>query len=455
MKLLTPADRAQLESLALRVDLPSVQRRAQLLILYDDGLTTREIAAQVGLSQGRVRDWRRQYEIKGMNCIPPLNSIGGMGVFTPLSLLSGEPPEENRSGGEVENAEKNLGEVPNPEDELNPKDELNPMVELNPWEALFALQRPGVEPGDSLAEAGRKVLRFLLAQMLRHEEGTRQGNDIEELHDMRVATRRMRAAFIVFEDAYKPKVLIRHLKGLRATGRALGRVRDLDVFMEKAEHYLDSLPEIHRRGLDPLLDAWQSERESSRSAMLAHLGSSAYCIFKNTFYAFLSTSGAGARHVPAGLPVPDQVQHIAPVLVYNRLAAVRAFEPILNTASLQQLHALRIEFKKLRYTLEFFTEVLGEEAKEIIVSIKTLQDHLGDLNDANVACQILRQFLDDWEIRQSNLPMDARRSPEPILAYLAFQHAERYRLMIAFRPAWVNFDQPEIRHKLALALSVL
>jgi hypothetical protein len=49
---------------------------------------------------------------------------------------------------------------------------------------------PGIEPVDPLAEAGRKLMRFQFAEMLRHEEGTRLGDDTEALHDMRVATRR-------------------------------------------------------------------------------------------------------------------------------------------------------------------------------------------------------------------------------------------------------------------------
>jgi CHAD domain-containing protein len=76
---------------------------------------------------------------------------------------------------------------------------------------------------------------------------------------------------------------------------------------------------------------------------------------------------------------------LAPLLIYTRLASVRAFNAILPDASIEQLHGLRIEFKKLRYTIEFFREVLGEEARAVIDDLKALQDHLGDLNDAQGA----------------------------------------------------------------------
>lgn len=318
---------------------------------------------------------------------------------------------------------------------------------------LLELKSPGVEPKDPLSEAGRKVLIYNFAQMVRHEAGTRLGEDIEELHDMRVATRRMRAAFEVFADAFERKSIKKHLKGLRATGRALGRVRDLDVFMEKASHYLDTLPGDQHQGLEPLLNLWEKERENDRDKMLKYLNSEAYENFKRDFLDFLTTPGKGAKTVAD--TDPHLVRHVVPVLIYSRMAAVRAYGPTLDSATISQLHMLRIEFKKLRYSLEFFREVLGEGSKELIKEIKNLQDHLGDLNDADVACNILRQFLDDWESRQVYKPISERDNPEPIVAYLAAKHAERYFLISTFHDVWLRFDQPQMRSKLATAIAIL
>jgi len=317
------------------------------------------------------------------------------------------------------------------------------------------MDKTGILPADPMSEAGRKVLLYHFAEMLAHEEGTRLGDDIEELHDMRVATRRMRAAFEVFGEAFEPKVLKTHLRGLKATGRALGRVRDLDVFMEKAGHYLDSLPESERSGLDPLLHVWQEEREQARIEMNAYLASEAYQEFKLKFNRFLQTPGDGAVAIAQDHPTPILVREIAPVLIYNRLAAVRAYTSVLTHASIEQMHALRIEFKKLRYTVEYFREVLGEQSRDVISDIKKLQDHLGDLNDADVATNILRGFLDSWDARQALLPVSERQNPEAIVGYLAARHAERHRLMVTFQEAWEFFLRPEFRQNLALAISVL
>jgi CHAD domain-containing protein len=315
--------------------------------------------------------------------------------------------------------------------------------------------KTGITPDDPMSEAGRKVLLYHFAEMLAHENGTRLGEDIEELHDMRVATRRMRAAFEVFGEAFEPKVLKVHLKGLKATGRALGRVRDLDVFMEKAQHYLEGLPESERSGLDPLLHGWLAEREQARTEMNTYLESEAYQEFKLKFNRFLQTPGEGALAVPQDQPTPYLVREIAPILIYNRLAAVRAYDSVLAHASIEQMHALRIEYKKLRYTVEYFREVLGAQAKEVINDIKKLQDHLGDLNDADVATEILRSFLDGWDARQADLPVSERQNPEAIFGYLAARHAERHRLMVTFQEAWAFFLRPDFRQNLAAAVAVL
>jgi CHAD domain-containing protein len=313
----------------------------------------------------------------------------------------------------------------------------------------------GVLPDDPLAEAGRKVLLFHFAEMLKHEAGTRQGEDIEDLHKMRVATRRMRAAFEVFGEAFKKKALEAHLPGLKATGRALGKVRDLDVLMEAARHYRDTLPEENRSGLDPLLDSWKEARQEAREEMLAYLDSADYAEFKQKFNRFLQTPGAGARRVSPDDPTPNLVQEVVPALVYTRLGAVRAYDSLLEHAQIEQLHALRIEFKKLRYAMEFFQEVLGPEAEALISDLKKLQDHLGELHDAQVATEILLEFLDEWEERQEEIPISERQSAEELVNYLAARHADRHALMISFHRAWDMFNRPEFRRNLALAVSVL
>jgi len=419
--LLTTGQKEQIEKYAVELPKP-LQRRARLLLLYDTGLPTREVASQVELSRSRTRHWRRQFLLRGMS------------IFAIPRKMSTEQ-------GEVE------VEVVEPTGQIAEQKTEFPFP--HPMEAT------GILPDDSMAEAGRKTMRFHFAEMLSHEVGTRLGQDLEELHDMRVATRRLRAAFAVFELAFEPKTIKMHLKGLRAAGRALGHARDMDVILDKAVHYLDDLPPDDRTGMLPLIQFWQDERTRAREDMLNHLNSQKFSNFLHKFNIFVNTPGLGAFPIQQEPPAPYRVREVAPALIYTRLEAVRAYETVLANATIAQLHTLRIECKRFRYTVEFFREVLGEQTKDIINELKDLQDHLGDLHDADVACQIVRQFLAEWDTRQAERPLTERLNPQPIFTYLAYQSAELHRLMVSFPQTWAHFNKPEFRLNLALAVAAL
>ncbi len=314
---------------------------------------------------------------------------------------------------------------------------------------------PGLLPEDPMSEAGRKTLWFHFVRMLKHEPGTRIGDDIEELHDMRVATRRMRAAVRVFGDFFQPEAIRPFNKEIRRVTRALGPVRDLDVFEEKAARYLQILPQESRGGLDPLLETWQAGRGDAREEMLAFLDSDRYQRFKREFAVFLQTEGAGALPVPRDRPVPYQVRHVAPRLIYTRYETVRAYETVLEGAQIETLHALRIDCKYLRYTLEFLREVLGPDGDAVIKEVKAMQDHLGDLNDAEVAIELLNDFLSGWDAAQTHVPLSQRRSGVGIVTYLASRHAEKHRLLVTFPEAWAKLNRVQVRRWLALAVAAL
>lgn len=331
-------------------------------------------------------------------------------------------------------------------------------------ETVGEAEQPGLHPDDSMSRAGRKVLRFHFVRMLKNEPGTRLGEDIEALHDMRVATRRMRAAFRVFGDFFDSKAAKVVIEGLRGTGRALGAVRDLDVFWAKTERYLETLPAAQRGDLAPLRAAWEAERERAREAMLAYLDSADYGQFRKDFVAFLQ-SPAGEREPrlsKKGKPRPYRLRHVVPVSVYKRLAAMRAYDDWVTgpDVPLTRLHRLRITAKRLRYTLEFFQEVLGPEVTELIKAMKRLQDHLGDLQDAVVAGGLLGDFLHRGTWGTAETGEEAGAPAGPVAApgvegYLVYREEERQHLVETFPQAWAYFQGPAFRQTVAAAVAAL
>jgi CHAD domain-containing protein len=306
---------------------------------------------------------------------------------------------------------------------------------------------PGVTADDHIAEAGRKVLRFHLARLLAREAGTREGSDPEELHAMRVATRRMRAAWRVFGSGYRTGRTRRYRKRLREIAARLGAVRDLDVLIEAAGAWRADQPAADQPGLDPLLAAWTGYRDDARRLLAHELDSAGYRRFIEDFRVFVHADGAGVR--PTAPAEPHHVQDTAPSAVWAAYERLRAYEPVIRWADIETLHDLRIAAKWLRYTLEFVREPLGPDAGGLIARIVDLQDHLGLLHDADVAAAMARQFLVEHggELQPSEREVIGR--------YLASRESELARLRGSVGPAWRGVTGLGFRRRLARALAGL
>jgi CHAD domain-containing protein len=371
-----------------------------------------EIAREVSLTTAQVYYWRRKWAARRLDIFPAL-------------------PEDGSLEADVV---------------------LQPGVDV-PRLPLDLRDRIGILPADPMAEAGRKAMLFHFERMLLHEPGARRGEDIEGVHDMRVATRRMRSAYRLFNPFFQPRAIRSFRKDLRRTGLALGEVRDLDVFMEKAQRFLDENPDVD---LAPLVEAWEKRLVRARHALTAHLDSPRFSRFVEDFHTFLTTPGQGALELPApGIPAAYQARHIAPRLIYELYEQVRAYETVLDGAPVPTLHALRIAFKRLRYALEFFEEILGPEVRPVIKEARGMQDHLGDLNDAHVAAQVLHEFVDAHYTQYSGVPASMRPDISGVLRYAAAKEDEKRRLLETFPRAWASFTREEMRRALALALAAL
>ena len=248
---------------------------------------------------------------------------------------------------------------------------------------------PDVRADDAWAEAGRKVLRFHLAKMLARVPGVIAGEDPEEVHAMRVAARRMRAAWRVFGDGFEREAMRRYRGELRDVGARLGAVRDLDVLIEIL--LTDGGRSGRQRtGLEPLLAAWRAEREARRVDLVAALGSERFADFIVDYERLADTPGHAALAIPPH--APGLVRNRMPATIWSAYQAVWAFDDDPGTADLATLHQLRIAAKWLRYTLEFVREPLEPEAPALIRLVVALQDQLGDQHDQHVAGVLARAF---------------------------------------------------------------
>jgi CHAD domain-containing protein/adenylate cyclase class IV len=322
-----------------------------------------------------------------------------------------------------------------------------PAAEADERPRLVVGKTPGVLPDDHVAEAGRKVLRFHLAKMIAKEAGTRDGVDPEDLHAMRVATRRQRAAWRVFGEAFRPERTKKHRGRLREVASRLGAVRDLDVLIEAADAYRADLPVSEQRALEPLLAAWRLHRDDARVLLIRELDSAGYRRWLDDYAEFVRHEGVAARPVVA--TEPHRVRDTAASRIQAAYEHVRSYEPVLRWADVDTLHELRIHGKWLRYSLEFVREALGPEADGLIARITALQDHLGLMKDADVAAHLARSFL----VEHAGSISDGESAA--IARYLVSREKEVARLHRTVGRAWRGVAGVAFRRSLGRALASL
>ncbi len=274
-----------------------------------------------------------------------------------------------------------------------------------------------IQPADTMAAVGRLVLRKQLLRMLERETAARTGDPLA-IKQMRVATRRMRAAWRIFGSAYRKAARRRYVDELRRVADALGEVRDLDVL-------LGGMPDD--AALTPLADAWRQRRSDAHARLVALLGDPAYDKFVGDYLDFTAAQGAALASDDAPQTLADAAPNLL-VMGADRLreGAAKAVWGRDEAA----WHEMRISAKRLRYSVEQLREAIGEgAATKAIARLVRVQDCLGAMNDAAVAAG----EADAWLAAQ---PRALVATKNAVSAYAATQLEAIARLRTEFAPIW-------------------
>lgn len=329
-------------------------------------------------------------------------------------------------------------------------DDLDATLSLD---TLRTLSQP-VKADDIMAEAGRKILLADFIRMLDQAGRVLEDDAAEHVHQMRVATRRMRSAFRVLDTYYKSKPVQPFAQHLRKLARALGDVRDYDILLQDLARAAASVDADTADGLRVVADRLDKKRRRARKKLLALLNSEAYSKFVESYAAFLTHPGKNALPIDDQTVRPYQVRHVLPGILHEQLARVRAYDNVIVSDSVngstpqplevETLHALRIEFKRLRYLTSFFQDVLGASGEKFVDEIKTIQDYLGRLNDIVTAQAHLHALLDESSMDDSVFG-----------GYLHQLASEQAELVAGFPAVWAHFNKRAVQSHLSNALLVL
>ena len=126
----------------------------------------------------------------------------------------------------------------------------------------------GISPDETLEVCARQIIASYFHEMMSYKEGAKVGTDIEFVHDMRVTSRRLRAAMDNFVDCFPKKPFKKHYKKIKAITRTMGVVRDLDVLIVRFENELTNLTIVEQQDLRGLIESLQRKRKDAREPML-------------------------------------------------------------------------------------------------------------------------------------------------------------------------------------------
>jgi CHAD domain-containing protein len=244
--------------------------------------------------------------------------------------------------------------------------ERSPIVDL--------LERSGFSPGAysskinlslnpevPAAEAVRGIMENLIAVMHANLPGVREDIDTEFLHDFRVSVRRARSLLSQMKGVLDSATSADLQRQLKAMGSATGNVRDLDVYLLNRAQYTELLPDVLKPGISGLFRTLQRKRRYAKDRMVKALDGTDVRTALDDLDAFVRSDPQAESDAPYGKrPIGD----IAKTVITRRYRRiVKKGSRITDTTPDERLHELRIDCKKLRYLLEFFTSLFPENQR--------------------------------------------------------------------------------------------
>jgi CHAD domain-containing protein len=238
----------------------------------------------------------------------------------------------------------------------------------------------------------------LLEAFSKEIEGVKTAQDIEHIHRMRVASRRLRAALPLFMSCFPERKYHQWLLEIQKMTRALGYARDTDVqiaFITKIikkrgdgrqNDQTDISSFVHDKGDAEavLLLQLQKKRSKLQAAVLTDLEKLEKSGIIEEMRSFFLTQTSGINQKPKKSR-PFGIPPVAALRISRRLETLLSYERwVHNMDAVAEHHAMRIAAKRLRYTIEIYAPLYRLGLKKYLSRVKKIQEILGDMHDCDV-----------------------------------------------------------------------
>lgn len=248
-----------------------------------------------------------------------------------------------------------------------------------------------LDQGMTARQAMVQIYSHLLATMEQNLPGILNDWDSEFLHDFRVAIRRTRSGLSLVKQVLPEAAVNRFKRDFGLLGNLTGPTRDLDVYLLMRDDYLARLPEALREGLQAFFTEMALRRQVEQAKLARALNSKKIQAILRAWGRYLQKTTDRRPAAEAGLAVTG----LAGRIIMRRYKRVIKDGRALDASTpAEAVHRLRIQGKKLRYVIEFFSSLYPEkEIQHVVRQLKGLQDILGSFNDLAVQQSAVQAFL--------------------------------------------------------------
>jgi len=270
-------------------------------------------------------------------------------------------------------------------------------------------------------------------------------DDIEDIHDLRVASRRIRSVLNSFSDYLPKKQYKNWIKDIQAITKAYGKVRDIDVQLDLINKVYSATEDKNiKSGIRRVklrLEQKRKSRQDKTTQQTRVLLDSAAIIELSDWTKSILEEAVEESVFSAELYQLGYKQ------IQNQLDEFLFYEVfIFDSHRVEELHAMRISAKKLRYALEVFSDLYSREIDFALDITKQAQDYLGEIHDCDVWIEFLPKFMEKEFERIKNFYGYTRpyRRIRPGIEYLIENRKkERERLYQLFLKDWKDWKLKE------------
>ena len=281
---------------------------------------------------------------------------------------------------------------------------------------------PPLPDDATIIDLVRHSIARSVALIIRHDPGARLGDDEEEVHKLRVATRRLRSDL----HSFGPLLDKASVKPIRAElswlGGVVGSVRDTDVLRIRLVSLLDAVAERDARGEERLMGLLGQESASARDAMMTAMRDARYLRLLDVLVALATVPPLVG---PSSLSHRKSHKLALKIVEKPWRRVVEAVRALGDDPSDAKLHAVRILAKRSRYAAEAAAPLLGPTAVRFAAAVADVQTVLGDHQDTVLA--------EEWLLRAAVV---APELEEVVRRLIAVEQSQRRTLRAQWPAVW-------------------